>query len=66
MSLDEFRAKICDSMGRPQRKLMCFQANPTAESLDKFPDLGSLWVEFCDEASFCGYQDYEKFLYPHQ
>ncbi|KAG7662790.1 RPB5 [[Candida] subhashii] len=51
MTLDEFRAKICDSMGIPQRKLMCFQATPTGESLDKFPDLGSLWVEFCDEAS---------------
>lgn len=51
MSLEEFRAKICDSMNQPQRKLMCFQANPTPESLDKFPELGSLWVEFCDEAS---------------
>lgn len=51
MSLAEFRSRICDSMNVPQRKLMCFQANPTAESLEKFPDLGSLWVEFCDEAS---------------
>lgn len=51
MTLDEFRAKICDSMGVAQRKLMCFQATPTAEFLDKFPDLGSLWVEFCDEPS---------------
>ena len=51
MSLDEFRSKICDSMGLPQRKMMCFQANPTAEALEKFPDMGSLWVEFCDEAS---------------
>ncbi|CDK28909.1 unnamed protein product [Kuraishia capsulata CBS 1993] len=48
-TLDEFRAKICDSMSRPQRKLMSFQANPTAESLEKYPELGSMWVEFCDE-----------------
>ncbi|KAK6463687.1 DNA-directed RNA polymerases II 24 kDa polypeptide [Scheffersomyces coipomensis] len=51
MTLDEFRAKMCDAMGNAQRKLMCFQATPTPESLEKFPDLGSLWVEFCDEAS---------------
>ncbi|CAN3377241.1 hypothetical protein DIURU_003508 [Diutina rugosa] len=51
MTLDEFRSKVCDSMGTPQRKFMCFQANPTPESLEKFPELGSLWVEFCDEAS---------------
>lgn len=38
-------------MGQPQRKLMSFQANPTAEALEKYPDLGSLWVEFCDEFS---------------
>ncbi|KAM9889375.1 hypothetical protein OXX79_012191, partial [Metschnikowia pulcherrima] len=50
MSLDEFKAKVC-SMGEPQRKLMCFQAQPTAESAEKFPEMGSLWVEFCDEAS---------------
>lgn len=51
MTLDEFRSKICDSMGNPQRKQMCFQAQPTAETLEKFPELGSLWVEFCDESS---------------
>lgn len=51
MSLDEFRSKHCDAIGRPQRKLMCFQANPTPESLEKFPNMGSLWVEFCDEPS---------------
>jgi len=51
MSLEEFRSKNCDAMGRPQRKLMSFQANPTSESLEKFPNMGSLWVEFCDEAS---------------
>lgn len=50
MLLDEFRAKVCDSMGQPQRKLMCFQANPTSETLENFPETGLLWVEFCDEA----------------
>lgn len=49
--LDEFRAKVCDLMNVPQRKLMCFQAQPTPEALEKFPELGSLWVEFCDEPS---------------
>ncbi|KAK9449458.1 RNA polymerase [Limtongia smithiae] len=51
MSLDEFRSRMCDSMGQPQRKLMSFQANPTPEAQSRFPDLGSLWVEFCDEPS---------------
>jgi DNA-directed RNA polymerase I, II, and III subunit RPABC1 len=51
MTLEVFRTKICDAMGMPQRKLMCFQANPTPETLEKFPETGSLWVEFCDEAS---------------
>lgn len=50
MTLEEFKAKICP-MGEPQRKLMCFQAQPTAEAAEKFPEMGSLWVEFCDEAS---------------
>lgn len=30
---------------------MCFQASPMPEMQQKFPDLGSMWVEFCDEAS---------------
>lgn len=51
MTLEQFRAKMCDSMGRPQRKLMSFQAQPTEESLAKYPQMGSLWVEFCDEPS---------------
>ena len=51
MTLEEFRSKICDSMGNPQRIQMCFQAQPTGETLEKFPELGSLWVEFCDESS---------------
>ncbi|ODV83575.1 hypothetical protein CANARDRAFT_29804 [[Candida] arabinofermentans NRRL YB-2248] len=51
LPLNEFREKYCDSMGQPQRKLLSFQANPSNESLIKFPEMGSLWVEFCDEAS---------------
>lgn len=51
MPLDEFKAKICDSLGQPQRKLMSFQANPTEDAAEKYPELGPLWVEFCDEPS---------------
>jgi DNA-directed RNA polymerase I, II, and III subunit RPABC1 len=51
VSLEEFRSTKCDSMGRPLRKSMSFQAQPTEESLEKFPQMGSLWVEFCDEPS---------------
>ena len=51
LSLDDFKAKYCDSMGRPQRRMMSFQANPTEETIEKFPSMGSLWAEFCDEAS---------------
>ncbi|KAI3402943.2 RPB5 [Candida oxycetoniae] len=50
MTLEEFRAKVCDERGAPQRRFMCFQATPTAEKMEKFPEMGSLWVEFCDEA----------------
>ncbi|CAR26280.1 hypothetical protein ZYGR_0H00890 [Zygosaccharomyces rouxii] len=49
LPLEDFKAKYCDSMGRPQRKMMSFQSNPTEESIAKFPSMGSLWVEFCDE-----------------
>ncbi|KAG7694417.1 hypothetical protein KL930_003736 [Ogataea haglerorum] len=51
ISLDQFREKICDSMGMPQRKLMSFQANASQEAAEKYGDLGPLWVEFCDEPS---------------
>lgn len=51
LSLEDFKAKYCDSMGRPERSRISFQANPTEESIDKFPEMGSLWVEFCDEPS---------------
>lgn len=30
---------------------MNFQAIPTSESLEKFPDMGPMWVNFCEEAS---------------
>lgn len=51
ISLDEFRASYCDASGKAQRSMMSFQAVPTAESVEKFPDLGALWVEFCQEES---------------
>lgn len=51
LSLEDFKAKYCDSMGRPQRKMMSFQSNPVEEALENFPNMGSLWVEFCDEPS---------------
>lgn len=64
LPLEDFKAKYCDSMGRPQRKMMSFQANPTEESISKFPDMGSLWVEFCDEPSgWC--KDNEDFCYTY-
>lgn len=51
LSLEDFKAKYTDSMGSAARKMMSFQANPTEEAIAKFPSLGSLWVEFCDEPS---------------
>ena len=51
LSLEDFRTKYCDFIGKPQRKMMSFQANPTEESMEKFPTMGTLWVEFCDEPS---------------
>ncbi|KAK9476811.1 RNA polymerase [Lipomyces japonicus] len=51
MTLDEFRVVMCDQMGSPMRSRMNFRANPTPESQEKFPDLGTMWVEFCEEAS---------------
>lgn len=51
LSLEDFRSRVCDAMGRPQRKLMSFQALPEESSTEKFPNLGTLWVEFCDEPS---------------
>lgn len=51
LSLEDFKSKYCDGMGKPQRKMMSFQSNPTEEAIGKFPNLGSLWVEFCDEPS---------------
>lgn len=38
-------------MGNVARKMMCYQAVPTEEAAEKFPGLGSLWVEFCEEAN---------------
>lgn len=38
-------------MGQVTRKMMCYQAVPTEEAAGKFPNMGSLWVEFCEEAN---------------
>ena len=46
MTLEEFRSKICDSMGTPQRKQMCFQATPTAETLENFLKLDHYGLNF--------------------
>lgn len=51
ITLDEFRSQFCDSMGNVNRKMMSYQAVPTEETQSKFPERGSLWVEFCDEAN---------------
>lgn len=51
LSLEDFKAKYTDSMGRALRKNMSFQSNPTEDVIAKFPKMGTLWVEFCDEAS---------------
>lgn len=51
LPLDAFREKYCDAMGMPQRKMMCFQANPVPELEEKYGDLGTLWVEFCGDES---------------
>lgn len=42
---------MCNTDGAVNRDRMNFQAVPTPESLEKFPEMGSLWVTFCDEPS---------------
>ncbi|KAH3673540.1 hypothetical protein WICMUC_003647 [Wickerhamomyces mucosus] len=51
ISLEEFRSKYLDPLGKVSRRLMCFQANPDSAFDEKFPNRGPLWVEFCEEAS---------------
>ncbi|CAB4253622.1 similar to Saccharomyces cerevisiae YBR154C RPB5 RNA polymerase subunit ABC27, common to RNA polymerases I, II, and III [Maudiozyma barnettii] len=49
LSLEDFKANYTNPMGRPERKKMSFQANPIEETIAKFPEMGTMWVEFCDE-----------------
>lgn len=51
ISLDEFKAQYCTPEGTPLRSKMNFQALPMPESVERFPNMGSIWVNFCDEAS---------------
>uniref|UniRef100_A0A060T955 DNA-directed RNA polymerases I, II, and III subunit RPABC1 n=1 Tax=Blastobotrys adeninivorans TaxID=409370 RepID=A0A060T955_BLAAD len=51
ISLEEFKAQFGGSLTTVDRARMGFQAHPTPEAQEKFPELGSLWVEFCSEAS---------------
>lgn len=51
ISLDEFKAQYCTPEGTPLRSKMNFQAMPMPESVERFPNIGSIWVNFCDEAS---------------
>lgn len=50
ISLDEFkRLHAPDDM--LLRTTLNFQAVPTAQALEKFPDMGTIFVNFCEEAS---------------
>lgn len=49
--LEEFKTQFCTPDGTVIRAKMNFQAVPMTETLEKFPHLGSIWVNFCDEAS---------------
>lgn len=49
--LEEFKTLFCTPDGTVIRAKMNFQAVPMTETLEKFPQLGSVWVNFCEEAS---------------
>ena len=51
ISLDEFKAQYCTPDGSVLRPKLNFQAVPVAEALERFPQMGPLFVNFCDEAS---------------
>lgn len=51
LSFDQFVSEMCDPMGKPIKKKMCFMASPSPEAIEKFPEMGNIWVEFCEEAS---------------
>lgn len=51
ITLDEFKAQFCTGDGTTIRGKMNFQAAPRAEAVEKFPKLGPMWINFCDEPS---------------
>lgn len=51
ISLGDFKSQFCNADGSVARGRMNFQAVPFPETVEKFPQVGSLWVNFCDEAS---------------
>lgn len=50
ITLEEFRRQFCGNGGPVNRATMSFQAAPTEPTQTKFGE-GTLWVEFCPEAS---------------
>ncbi|CEO59310.1 DNA-directed RNA polymerases I, II, and III subunit RPABC1 [Penicillium brasilianum] len=73
VSLEEFARKYADPMGYPDRKRMTIQARPTEEMKMKYtalptksnpnpqPDCGTIYVEFCPEASGLGAKQVRAF-----
>lgn len=51
ITLEEFRSQFCTGDGTVMRSKMNFQAAPIPEVAEKFPNMGSIWVNFCEEAS---------------
>lgn len=51
ISLEDFKAQFCGPDGRITRSRMNFQALPMPETQEKFPESGSLWVNYSDEAA---------------
>lgn len=51
ISLADFKQQYCTSDGQVVRAKMNFQAIPSVETTEKFPHVGTIWVNFCDEAS---------------
>lgn len=51
ISLADFKQQYCNGDGQVVRAKMNFQAIPAAETTEKYPHIGTIWVNFCDEAS---------------
>ncbi|GMM49425.1 DNA-directed RNA polymerase core subunit [Starmerella bacillaris] len=51
ISLEEFKAQYCAADGTAIRAKMNFQAVPRPEAAEKFRNIGSMWINFCDEPS---------------